>query len=163
MVAGSGFLPPSFTGAITVVSLGGPATFFGPIPSAALTGAAASARVISVVNGNDVVPRLLGSKLAFTRNALLALTKSSNARKQRQNEQLLNTLEEYTLYPKTELVFLHNDTAQLVPPPKRDLVLHLAEAIHPRCIADHLSYVKAVEGAAKTSHWTPPKAALQAA
>ena len=47
---------------------------------------------------------------------------------------------------------------QLVKPSQRAYVLNLAEALHPRCIADHLSYVPAIEAAVGAPHWQPPKA-----
>ena len=53
----------------------------------------------------------------------------------------------------------HDNLLRLCAPPRldaadRSLVLHLAEAIHPRCIADHLDYVAAAERAAGASeHW----------
>jgi len=89
----AGFLPPAFDAPVTIVSLGGPAAIYGAIPSGTLVGAAASARCISIVNGNDVVPRLLGSKLSFTRKLLSLLAASSNPRKQRANEATIDTLE----------------------------------------------------------------------
>ena len=163
-IVGAGFLPPTFSGQLTVVSLGGPAAFCQPIPAGALVGPAASARVISIVHGNDVVPRLLGSKLAFTRKVLLGVMASTSAKKRRANELLLNTFESYTSLPQTELVFVcHDGTAQQVADHQKELVLHLAEALHPRAIADHLGYVAALEAASHTGHWTPPKAELKAA
>ena len=38
----------------------------------------------------------------------------------------------------------------------RQYVLHLAEALHPRLVADHLTYVEGLEAAAGAPHWTPP-------
>ena len=160
-VVGAGFLPASFTGRLTVISLGGPAPFCGALPVGTLAGPAASARVISIVNGNDVVPRLLGSKLSFTRKLLLEVMASANAKKHAANEQLLDTFEAYTALPQTELVFVYHGQAQSVSANEQHLVLHLAEALHPRGISDHLGYVVALETASNAGHWTPPKPAIK--
>ena len=133
----------------------------GALPVGTLAGPAASARVISIVNGNDVVPRLLGSKLSFTRKLLLEVMASANAKKHAANEQLLDTFEAYTALPQTELVFVYHGQAQSVSANEQHLVLHLAEALHPRGISDHLGYVVALETASNAGHWTPPKPAIK--
>ena len=54
----------------------------------------------------------------------------------------------YRGFPQEELLFVYNAQAFRVAPADRLLVLHLAEALHPRAIADHLSYVPGLEAAA---------------
>ena len=99
------------------------------------------------------MPRLLGCPLAFTRK-LLSLFASSNAlKKQREQDEVLDTLEQYRCLPGTDLLFLHGGKAFRVLSSDRMLVLNLAEALHPRCIADHLGYVGAAEAAAGAEPW----------
>lgn len=152
-VAGAGFLPAGFNGKLTIVSLGGPVTFCGAPDPAAFDDATASARVISIVNAHDIVPRLLGCPLSFSRTVLSLFATTMSVKKQREQEAILDTLERYQGFPMYELIFLFGGNAFTVPPRKRLLVLHLAEALHPRCIADHLNYVAAAEAAAGTTHW----------
>ena len=68
-IVGAGFLPSGLSARLTVVTLGGPMVFYGEVDPARLEGAAA-ARVLSVVNANDIVPRLLGCPLSFSRSVL---------------------------------------------------------------------------------------------
>ena len=70
VVAGAGFLPKGFGGRLTIVSLGGPVAFFGTPDAAAFDAPTAGAHVVSVVNANDIVPRLLGCPLSFSRKLL---------------------------------------------------------------------------------------------
>ena len=72
---------------------------------------------------------------------------------EREHAAVLDTLEAYRGFPGYELLFVHRGTAYRVPPTHRELVLHLAEALHPRAIADHLTYVGAVEAAANATPW----------
>jgi hypothetical protein len=105
-LVGAGMLPDAFSGDVTVVSLGGPATFFGPVTPKALGKRAADARVLSVVNGHDVVPRLLGSRLELSRSLLSIFASNTNTRRQKANEEVLDTLESYTRFPQLNLIFL---------------------------------------------------------
>ena len=106
-----------------------------------LGAAVSSCRALTIVNGNDIVPRLLGSPLSFSRAAVLeTFASSTSPKKLRANRQILETLARYTLL-QTELLFVHAGSVQRVPYARKELVLHLAEAIHPRAIADHLAYV----------------------
>ena len=73
-------------------------------------------------------------------------------KRQREREVELDTLEGYAGFPGYELLFLHKGKAYRVPPNDRRLVLHLAEALHPRAISDHLAYVEAAEAAAGAAH-----------
>jgi hypothetical protein len=152
-IAGGGFLPAGFAGKLTIVTLGGPVVFCGPPDPAAFDEATAAARVLSIVNAHDVVPRLLGCPLSFSRTVLSLFATSNSLKKQREQEAILDTLEKYRGFPGYELIFLFGGTAFAVPPRERHLVLHLAEALHARCIADHLTYVAAAEAAAGTTHW----------
>lgn len=152
-VAGAGFLPAGFNGQLTIVTLGGPMAFFGAPNVAALDGPTAGARVISIVNANDIVPRLLGCPLSFSRKVLGLFAASASQRKQQEHRAILDTLEGYQGLPGYELIFLYNKAAYAVPSRDHRLVLHLAEALHPRCIADHLTYVDAAEAAAGATHW----------
>jgi hypothetical protein len=155
VVAGAGFLPKGFGGRLTIVNLGGPVVFFGTPDAAAFDEPTAGARVMSVVNANDIVPRLLGCPLSFSRKLLSLFAASNSHKKQREQEAILDTLEQYQGFPGFELLFMHGGKAYEVPPKHRHLVLHLAEALHPRCIADHLTYVAAAEAAAGAEHWAP--------
>jgi hypothetical protein len=153
-IAGAGFLPKAFAGKLTIVSLGGPMIFFGQPDPSRFDDATAAARVLSVVNANDIVPRLLGCPLSFSRTVLQLFASSNSLKRQREQGAILDTLESYHGFPGYECVFLHGGLAYKVAPANRPLVLHLAEAIHPRCIADHLSYVDAAEAAAHApEHW----------
>lgn len=147
-LVGAGFLPASYKGELTVVNLGGPATFYKGVDPSALGPAASSCRALTIVNGNDIVPRLLGSPLSFSRQMLEAFASSSSPKKLHANRLILDTLERYMHLPQTELLFVHEGKVQRVPYKDRHLVLHLAEAIHPRAIADHLAYV---DGLAKAT------------
>jgi len=109
--------------------------------------------VISIVNANDIVPRLLGCPLSFSRKVLGLFAASASQRKQQEHRAILDTLEGYQGLPGYELIFLYNKAAYAVPSRDHRLVLHLAEALHPRCIADHLTYVDAAEAAAGATHW----------
>jgi len=153
-IAGAGFLP-AYDGRLTIISLGGPLAFYGAPAPDLLDRATASARVLSIVNAHDVVPRLLGSPLTFSRRLLALLTATNNHRQQREREALLDTLELYQGLPGYELLFVFQGAGYRVPPARRRLVLHLAEALHPRLVADHLSYVAAVEAAAGATPWAP--------
>lgn len=155
-LVGAGFIPHEFEGDITVVTLGGPATFYGEPDASALCAAAKRARVISVVNSFDVVPRLLGSPLQFVRRIIVLFAQNKNKKKQKINEALIDTLEQYTTYPQLELIYVHAGVAKSVPRKDRLMVLHLADAISPRAISAHLCYVDAVEAAASAPHWIPP-------
>ena len=147
-LVGAGFLPASYKGELTVVNLGGPATFYKAVDPGALGPAASSCRALTIVNGNDIVPRLLGSPLSFSRQMLEAFASSSSPKKLLANRLVLDTLEKYIHLPQTELLFVHEGNVQRVPYKDKELVLHLAEAIHPRAIADHLAYV---DGLAKAT------------
>ncbi|KAL1511217.1 hypothetical protein AB1Y20_006030 [Prymnesium parvum] len=153
-IAGAGFLPKGFTGQLTIVSLGGPVVFYGEPNVKAFDEPTAAARVMSIVNANDIVPRLLGCPLSFTRTVLSIFASSHNLKQRQQQEEVVDTLEHYRGFPGYELVFLYDGVAYKVPEKNRGLVLNLAEAISPRCIADHLTYVVAVEKAAGVSNWT---------
>ena len=152
-VAGAGFLPKGLRSKLTIVTLGGPVVFYGDVDASLLDAASASAKVISIVNANDVVPRLLGCPLSFSRSVLDLFASSNNKRKHAEQEEVIDTLEQYRGFPGYELLFLHGAKAYPVPPRHRGLVLQLAEALHPRAIADHLTYVAAAEAAAGAEPW----------
>ena len=82
------------------------------------------------------------------RQMLEAFASSSSPKKLLANRLVLDTLEKYIHLPQTELLFVHEGNVQRVPYKDKELVLHLAEAIHPRAIADHLAYV---DGLAKAT------------
>ena len=154
VLAGGGFLPKSFAGKLHIISLGGPVPFYG-VPNLELFDrATASASVLSIINANDVVPRLLGCPLSSFRELLKLLASSNNHRKQRELDAVIDTLEKYRGFRGYQLIFLHGGRAFEVPLGSRKYVLHLAEALHVRCIADHLSYVSAVEAAAGAAPWS---------
>lgn len=157
-VAGGGYLPRDFAGRLTIVTLGGPVVFYGEPDVHAFDRPTASARVISVVNSHDVVPRLLGCPLSFTRTILSLFATNLQHRRQREQQEVLDTLEQYRGFPGYELMFLHGGSAYRVAAADRALVLHLAEALHPRCIADHLTYVAAAEAATYSIPWVMPTA-----
>ena len=121
VVAGAGVLPAAFTGRLTVISLGGPVVFYKEPEPAKFSDQAASARVISIVNANDIVPRLLGCPLSSTRKVsepvpvptsvssvqsvapactcaqsqvLSIFASTNNSRNQREVEVILDTLEQ---------------------------------------------------------------------
>ena len=78
---------------------------------------------------------MLGSPLGFTRKMLAIFAASASARRQRANEQVLDTLERYTWLPQTELVFVHAGRAQLVTAsergcPHRGRTAHMATHEH---------------------------------
>ena len=148
-----GFLPKGLRSKLTIVTLGGPVVFYGDVDASLLDAASASAKVISIVNANDVVPRLLGCPLSFSRSVLDLFASSNNKRKHAEQEEVIDTLEQYRGFPGYELLFLHGAKAYPVPPRHRGLVLQLAEALHPRAIADHLTYVAAAEAAAGAEPW----------
>lgn len=152
-IAGAGYLPSTFSGALTIISLGGPMVFYGEPDPSLLDRATSTARAISIVNANDIVPRLLGCPLAFTRKLLSLFASSNSLKKQKEQEEVLDTLEQYKCLPGTDLLFLHGGKAFRVPSNDRMLVLNLAEALHPKCISDHLGYVEAAEAAAGAEHW----------
>ena len=92
-LTGAGFLPPAFSGRLTVVSLGGPVVFFREPSVTAFDPPTAAARVISIVNSNDIVPRLLGCPLSFSRTVLSLFATSMSPRKQQEQQGILDTLE----------------------------------------------------------------------
>ena len=155
VVAGAGFLPKGFGGRLTIVSLGGPVAFFGTPDAAAFDAPTAGAHVVSVVNANDIVPRLLGCPLSFSRKLLSFFAANTSYRMQREHEAILDLFHQYEGFPGYKLLFLHGGKAYDVPPKQRHLVLHLAEALHPCCISDHLNYVAAAEAAAGAEPWAP--------
>ena len=157
-LVGAGLLPQTFAGRLTVVTLGGPVVFYGAVEPSMLPEVAVGARVLSVVNANDIVPRLLGCPLSFTRRLLVLFASSASPRQQQRNEAILDTLEQYNGFPQEELLFLHGGAAFKVARDDRMLVMSLAEAIHPRLVADHLAYVAAAEAAAGAPAWSPPAA-----
>ena len=152
-IVGAGFLPSGLSARLTVVTLGGPMVFYGEVDPARLEGAAAAARVLSVVNANDIVPRLLGCPLSFSRSVLDLFASSNSRKQQKEHAEVIETLEKYRGFPGYELLFLHAGRAFRVPPRQRGLVLQLAEALHPMAIADHLTYVAAAEAAAGAEPW----------
>lgn len=152
-IVGAGFLPSGLSARLTVVTLGGPMVFYGEVDPARLEGAAAAARVLSVVNANDIVPRLLGCPLSFSRSVLDLFASSNSRKQQKEHTEVIETLEKYRGFPGYELLFLHAGRAFRVPPRQRGLVLQLAEALHPMAIADHLTYVAAAEAAAGAEPW----------
>lgn len=93
-VAGAGFLPTGFDGKLTIVTLGGPLPFFGAPDARAFDRCTAGARVISIVNANDIVPRLLGCPLSFSRTLLSLFAASNSAKKQKEQAAILDTLEQ---------------------------------------------------------------------
>lgn len=99
-LVGAGLLPPTFAGRLTVVTLGGPVVFYGAVKPSMLPEVAVGARVLSVVNANDIVPRLLGCPLSFTRRLLVLFASSASPRQQQRNEAILDTLEKYNGYPQ---------------------------------------------------------------
>ena len=157
VVAGAGFLPKGFGGRLTIVNLGGPVVFFGTPDAAAFDETTARARVMSVVNANDIVPRLLGCPLSFTRKLLSFFAANTDYKMQREHEAILDLILQYEGFPGYKLLFLHGGKAYDVPPKQRHLVLHLAEALHPCCLSDHLcgNYVAAAKAAAGAEPWAP--------
>jgi hypothetical protein len=155
VVAGAGFLPKGFGGRLQIVTLGGPLAFFGTPDAAAFDAPTAGAHVLSVVNANDIVPRLLGCPLSFSRKLLSFFAANTSYKMQREHEAILDLFHQYQGFPGYKLLFLHGGKAYDVPPKQRHLVLHLAEALHPCCISDHLTYVAAAEAAAGAEPWAP--------
>ena len=119
---GAGLLPAAHTGRVTVVALGAPAVHHGEVR---LSTAQRRARVTLLVNGADVVPRLLGSPLSTTK-AILSRFLGERVGSSRA---LLESLERYCHPPQLELLYLSEGQAQRVPYEARMDVLHLRESL----------------------------------
>ena len=136
---GAGLLPDACTGRVTAITLGSPAVFHGRIDEAKLPAAMRRARVISVVNANDVVPRLLGSPMAMLRAALSALGATET------EERVVKTLEGYSHLSGLELLYVSDGRAMRVPSDEREAVLHLHDSLSLSAIPDHTRYVNALQ------------------
>ena len=148
-------LPAAHVGHVTCVALGSPKVSFGPPPQHPRP-----TRLLLLVNGQDAVPRLLGSPMPVLQAATQALIARGSSRPP--SEALLELLAQFAHPESIEIVFLSGGRAQRVPadPASREAVLHLTDGLAPWSVKDHAvsTYVEALETALSTI--SPPAPAL---
>lgn len=148
----SGLLPREHVGPVTVIGVGAPPAIFDAADGGAASGpllrepTAVTARFLLVVNGSDVVPRLLGSPLPFVMASALEEKVASGARAESMRA-TIESLQRYAHPEQTELLLLREGRALAVPREQRPAVLHVHEAIGLSLAKDHKAdlYVAALE------------------
>ena len=128
------------------MALGAPAVHHG---AARLSAAQRRARIILLVNGADLVPRLLGSPLSTTK-AVLGRFLGEGAGSRRA---VLESLEQYCHPPQLELLYVSEGQAHRVPFEARMDVLHLGEGMATSAVHDHSTYAQALERATGAPAW----------
>ena len=135
-------LPAAHVGQVTCVALGSPKVSCGPPPQPPRP-----MRLLLLVNGQDAVPRLLGSPMPVLQAATQALIARGSTGLP--SKALLELLAQFAHPESLEILFLTGRRAKRVPADRasREAVLHLTDGIAPWSVKDHAisTYVEALE------------------